>query len=106
MRWDINSTTITPMTQIKEERRMKKHEIFVSPSGSDRNPGTIELPLATIEAARNLARKYKDHEQVFVNIRGGEYFGDHSISLGEQDSGKPGMPVTYRAYKNEKPVIT
>ena len=30
--------------------------IYVAPSGSDKNPGTIQKPLATLTAARNRAR--------------------------------------------------
>jgi len=33
--------------------------IHVSPKGSDRNPGTKEKPVASLNAARTLARNHK-----------------------------------------------
>lgn len=33
--------------------------LFVAPHGSDRNPGTVEKPLATLSRARDLAREIR-----------------------------------------------
>ena len=38
--------------------------VFVSPSGSDANPGTRERPLATPAAARDAVRKLSGGEKV------------------------------------------
>ena len=35
-------------------------EFHVAPTGNDANPGTMEKPFATLERARDAARKLKD----------------------------------------------
>jgi hypothetical protein len=66
-------------------------ELFVAPNGNDSNPGTLTQPLKTLEAARGA-------KTVFV--RGGFYELERTLRLDTKDSG-----TTWRAYKNEKPVI-
>jgi len=49
-------------------------ELFVAPDGSDKNPGTINKPFATIEKARDEIRKMKSNhpdEDLTVYFRGG-----------------------------------
>ena len=60
--------------------------ICVSPGGSDRNAGTKDRPLATLEAARDAARRLKDAGTV-IEIADGVYRLDRPITLAAQDSG-------------------
>lgn len=72
---------------------------YVSPSGSNSNPGTIHQPWRTIDyAANNAAVGPGD----VVYIRGGTY--REAITQGI--SGAPGQPITFRNYPGESPIIT
>ncbi len=41
-----------------------------------------------------------------VNIRGGRYYFQRSLSFDENESGKPEAPVVYRAYKDENVILS
>ena len=83
---------------------------FVAPDGSDDNDGTMESPFATIERAQRTIRQLKTNGQypdggVTVMIRGGRYPMAPGLAFDEYDSGEPGSPVTWRAFRGEKPVF-
>ena len=82
---------------------------FVSPGGSDANPGTIEQPFRTLAHAREVVRDAKEESRrpgsITVELRGGLYFMPITLALARMDSGKPDMPITYRAWKGERPVL-
>ncbi|MCK4277263.1 MAG: hypothetical protein KAX78_12150, partial [Phycisphaerae bacterium] len=80
-------------------------ELYVSPDGSDSNTGTRSEPFATIDRARQAARRIKN-KPITVYLRGGTYYLAKTIVLGPQDSGARGAPVVYAAYKDERPVIS
>ncbi len=73
---------------------------YVATNGDNANPGTIEKPFATLEKARDAVRQDKSGDAAVI-IRGGKYFLAKSFALTEQDSGKAGKPVVYRAYPGE-----
>ncbi len=84
---------------------------YVSPAGNSKNPGTsIEKPFATLDDARDAIRMLKKKGQinapVIVYLRGGVYELSETFVLGAEDSGTEDFPITYRAYKNETPVIS
>ena len=76
---------------------------FVSPTGNDKNPGTLEKPFATLEKARDAVRAI-DHSQstATVYLRGGIYSLRQSFMLLKEDGGTETNPVVYSAYKDEK----
>ena len=74
-------------------------EYYVSPTGSDKNPGTKEKPFATLERARDAVRKLKKDEPRCIVMRGGDYY-DVSLLLEPQDSG-----LAIKAAAGEKPVL-
>jgi len=84
------------------------HEFFVSPSGSDANPGTKAKPFQSIVRAREAVRGCNAAMtgDIVVNLRGGNHFVAELLQFSPQDSGRNGFNVIYRAYKKETPVIT
>ena len=83
---------------------MAASEFFVSPSGDDANPGTLQRPFATLARAQRAARAAP--RPVMVYVRGGIYYLDRTLVFTAADSGKPDAAVTYRAYENERAVIS
>lgn len=75
---------------------------YVSPSGNDTNPGTLEKPFATLKRAQEAARK----EPGSVVLRGGTYYLTDKLVFTTQDSGTKKVPTIYQAYRNEQPVIS
>ncbi len=82
---------------------------YVSPDGSDVNPGTKEKPVATLNVARDRVREWKSQNQindtVFVIVKSGQYFMKEPFTLGAEDSGKEQFPVIYSAEQGSKPVF-
>lgn len=81
--------------------------IYVSTAGNDRNSGTEQKPFATLDRARIAVRAIRSHGLppggVTVWVHGGLYLLDNGFTLGKDDSGEPGKPITYRAIANEHP---
>ena len=59
---------------------------FVSVAGSDSNPGTINKPMATLEAARDAARN-SDKGLHRIVVLPGEYFLEKPFQLDSRDNG-------------------
>ncbi len=81
-------------------------ELFVAPDGDDANPGTREAPFRTLEKARDTLRELRAADGLpeggaQVVLRGGRYFRTAPLELSEQDSGREGAPVVYRAAEGE-----
>jgi len=77
---------------------------YVSSSGKDSNPGSIEKPFASLEKARKEVRKILSKENsisVTVYLRGGNYFIKNSVVFDSLDSGTGDNAVTYTSYNNE-----
>jgi len=85
-------------------------EIYVAPSGSDANPGTIEQPIASPAHAQELIRKMTEGKKsslpVTVFLRGGVYYLKEPLLFTARDSGSAQAPVCYQAYKGEQPVLS
>ncbi len=77
-------------------------EFFVSPQGNDANAGTRAEPLRTLEAARDAVRQSDRDQERTVWLRGGLYERTRPLALAAEDSGIPGRPVVYRAYRGEQ----
>jgi Right handed beta helix region len=78
-----------------------RQEIFVAPKGRDSNPGTKFRPVATLQQARNTARKIKAQtdDKITVMVQGGTYYLAEPLVLSPEDSGisysaAPGETVT------------
>jgi hypothetical protein len=83
--------------------RAQGSEFFISPAGSDRNPGTREKPFQTLERARDAVRSLNEgkgisgKDRISVWLSGGTYPLSRTFELGPNDGGLPGAPVTYSA---------
>jgi hypothetical protein len=81
--------------------------IYLSPSGDDTNDGSIDHPLKTLGAARDLADKRKvNNTPVTVYLRAGTYYLSAPVEFGPSNSGTSTAPIVYTAYGSEKPVIS
>lgn len=72
--------------------------IYVSPSGSDANPGTEAAPFATISRAMNTARPGDT-----IYVRGGVYVVDRTITT--PSSGTADSTIKLWAYPGEDPLL-
>ncbi len=81
---------------------------YVATDGSDSGSGTLSSPFKTIERAQKAVRNINGNmnSNITVYIRGGYYFLDKHLQFTEEDSGTNGFTVTYKAYENEKPIIS
>ena len=84
-------------------------EFFVSPAGSDSNPGTETKPFQSIEKAKEAVRlqlKETPDKSVVVIVNEGVYNLENPVVFTNEDSGMENAPVVYKAAEGEKPVIT
>ncbi len=82
-------------------------DLFVSPGGSDDNPGTETKPFATLERARDALREMKRNGTLpkgglTVWLHGGDYIRTKTLELTADDSGTPGAPLVWSACGNER----
>ena len=75
---------------------------YVAPTGSDRNPGTLERPFASPGCAQQAARQ----KPGWVLLRGGTYYLPETLVFNARDSGTKAAPVVYQAYGDERPVLS
>ena len=84
-------------------------KIYLSPTGSDDNPGTSEKPLATFTAARDKARDLRKNGQVKEPIEiialEGDYFMIQPLTLTVEDGGTEMSPLIFKAEAGKKSVF-
>lgn len=73
-------------------------QIFISPSGIDGNPGTIDLPLKTIPAAVTISQPGDT-----IYLRGGTYPLNSTISISKD--GASGALYHLFSYQDERPLL-
>lgn len=81
---------------------------FISPTGSDSNPGTIQKPFRTLQKARDTIRNLKKDNlssNITVFLRDGKYYLESSFELTPDDSGTQKYSIIYRNYPKENPII-
>jgi len=89
--------TLTPALVLLLAAPVLAADVYVSPSGDDGSPGTREVPLATLEAARDAARRARADGPVTVHLADGVYVRERTFDLGAADSGTAEVPVVWRA---------
>lgn len=77
---------------------------FVSPSGSDKQDGSMKTPFRTIEKAQEKARQIMTGE-VTIYLRQGEYHLSRPLTFTSED-GHALKSLTLCAYPGEKPIIS
>jgi hypothetical protein len=77
--------------------------LYVATDGDDRNPGTQQRPLATLDRARDAVRELKKrtHGPITIWVRKGTYYLSRSLTFEPEDSGSSGQHITYAAYEGE-----
>jgi hypothetical protein len=91
-------------------------DFYVATNGNDAwsgrvaAPGGGDGPFATIERARDAIRKLKESKSlpagaVNVYVRDGIYAIARRLDFAAADGGTPESPITYRAYRGEKPSL-
>lgn len=105
---DMRTLTLVLLTSLIISRAWAV-EFYVSPDGSNDNPGTQARPFATLHRARDAIRALKAggefKEPVTVFVRQGHYSLEKTLTLESQDSGTEAAPIVYRAFETEKPTL-
>jgi hypothetical protein len=87
-------------------------DIWVAPTGSDRNAGTADKPLATVAAAlrqvRDLRRLHDPSVETGAHIwvHGGEYRLSEPLFLRPEDAGTANSPTIIEGAPGEQPVLS
>lgn len=85
-------------------------EFHVAVNGNDDNPGTMQKPFASLQAAQAAIRRARlqaggklPRGGAVVYIHGGTYrCSDTILALTQEDSGTEEAPIVYRNYREEK----
>jgi hypothetical protein len=83
-------------------------KIFLSPSGNDNNPGTLDKPLATLQEAAGKARdlrKTNPGQAVEIIALEGEYLMMQPLTLTSADGGTAEQPLVFKAEQGKKAVF-
>jgi hypothetical protein len=91
--------------------------LYVSTQGNDGwsgrqaepNSAHTDGPLATVEHARQIVRRWKEQAgrgPVVVVLRGGTYYLSGPMRFGPEDSGAAQAPIAYEAYGQERPILS
>jgi uncharacterized repeat protein (TIGR02543 family) len=94
---------VLPRFEVNDYLISKQNQIFVAKNGNDKNNGTIDSPLATIEAALEKANRKNG---AVIWIREGEYNITSSIDIGASFAYSASAPLIISAYKDERVVIS
>jgi hypothetical protein len=94
--------------------RLPAADFFVAPNGNDAwsgksaepNTAGTDGPFASLTRAQQAVRNLKPRQPVTVHLRGGVYHLEKTLEFTPQDSGTRDCPITYAAYRDEKPVIS
>ncbi|MDR3476781.1 MAG: hypothetical protein P4M14_01965 [Gammaproteobacteria bacterium] len=81
---------------------------WVATNGNDAASGDYNHPFLTIQQAQNTVRNnpLRGKYTIIVNIRGGLYRLNNTLTLNQSDSGSRSGSVIYRAAPGESPVIS
>ncbi len=84
-----------------------KIQLFVATNGNDKNPGTIEQPVKTLERAIKILNAVDDKTGgAVIYMRGGEYSFGKQIDVPTSLSGTADAPIYITAYEDEEVVIS
>lgn len=95
--------SIIPNYDVSSFTSSLKTQIYVATDGDDSNPGTIDKPMATINAA---LRKIRAGIGGVIWVRGGNYVLSSSVTVTSNQGGTLFAPTIISAYKDEVPVFS
>ena len=87
-------------------------DIYVSPSGSNRNAGTLQAPKATLGSALRQARELRRTKDasidggITIHLSGGTHALYEPVFLRPEDSGTPDSPTIIRSLAGEQAVLS
>ncbi len=81
---------------------MKENDLVVSPDGDDANAGTEEMPLKTLEGAKEKLKNMNTDGEITVWFKAGKYVIDEEILFDSSDK----QNVTYRSIPGEEVTFT
>ena len=87
-------------------------EFWVSPTGSDGNPGTKEQPFQTITTAQRKARELRRvnspvlNDAVRIVLRGGVYPLAQPLMIRNEDSGTAASPTVFQSADGERAILS
>ena len=75
-------------------------DLYVAVDGNDSNPGTIDKPLATFEAAKAKVRELKKtaKDEIVVAFKAGNYGKLNNVTFTAEDAGSESVPIKYCKY--------
>jgi hypothetical protein len=80
---------------------------YVSPTGSDGNPGTISQPWGTLSHAQAVVQGLAKTNPITIYLRAGTYSVPTGLSFASIDSGgSASAPIIWAAYPGEVPVVS
>jgi parallel beta-helix repeat protein len=111
----VNKCTANSSSSIVDNK--PKQVFYVSTNGNDQWSGTLpspnlsenDGPFSTLKRARDAIRTVKAtgvEGQFTVLVRGGLYRLNETFVLGPEDSGTASYPTIFKAYDNERPILT
>ncbi|WP_347840592.1 hypothetical protein [uncultured Draconibacterium sp.] len=85
-----------------------QQEFHVSPTASKNGKGTLSSPFNSIQTAQKAVAKVNGNmnENIIVYLHGGTYPLTTPLVFKEKDSGTNGYSITYKAYKEETPLLS
>ncbi len=86
-----------------------QNEYYISPDGSDLNPGTKDQPFRTLYYARDVIAKFKDEiaGDITVYLGGGYYRLFQPLEMtAEQLNKADGGHITFKAVEGETPILS
>lgn len=85
------------------------YPMFVSPTGDDRNDGSVVAPLRTLTEARDRAveanNRLRSGKGVVIYLREGYYQLLSPLVLKPEHSGRPGAPIVFKSFPGERAAL-
>lgn len=78
---------------------------YISPQGDDKNPGTIEAPVATFDKILELIRQ-NPGKDINIYLRGGNYVLNKTFTVRLSDWNSSDKQLVFESYPGEIPVIS
>jgi len=110
MVWD-GMTSLKPLLPESETvyvNKIPQAEFYVDSGVEASGDGTEDSPFKTIEEAQNAVRAINSSMtgDIVVNLKGGKYYLEDTLTFNNSDSGTNGYKVIYKNAQGETPVIS